>query len=716
MTNVQTIKYEDEMKKSYIDYSMSVIMQRALPDVRDGLKPVHRRILYAMREIGNYHDKPHKKSARIVGDVLGKYHPHGDSSVYDAMVRLAQDFNMRAPLVDGHGNFGSIDGDSAAAMRYTEARLSPLAMELLRDLDIGVVDMMPNFDNTLKEPKLLPTRFPNLLVNGSSGIAVGMATNIPPHNLKEVIDATMKLIDNPNLSTVQIMKHIQGPDFPTGGIVANKEELKEIYETGRGKIKIRAKIERDTESKKNLVITEIPYTLAGNKTKIIEDIIKLMTERKLDEVSDIYDESSKDGLRIVIEPKRGANLDSLTKKLYKLTKLEDTFGVNLLAVKEKKPISFSLKEMLQEYVEFLKEIHKKRLQYELGKLENRNEIVDGLIRATDVIDLIIEIIRGSKELKTVKDCLVNGNTEGINFKSKKSEKDAKKLLFTENQATAILTMQLQRLIGLELEKLEKEKEGLERGIGEINTILSTEENFHNHIKEDLKRIKKSYGSNRRTQIDELEEIELPKDEAPVEEVFALVDKFNYLKLVDATSYNRMNQEGYEQVIPVMSNDFIKIFTNDGMMYQIKVEDLELSKSKDRGTPIDVLAPGLDTQKIILIDSGFDKVLFSTLKGYIKCVEASEFETRNKITKATKLADDDVVIGVTPIKEEDKEVVIITKENRELRFNLDEVPVQKKTAVGVVGMNLNAGDEVLRVTLEGETEEKKRRRGAKGIVK
>lgn len=712
--NVIPIKYEDEMKKSYIDYAMSVIVQRALPDVRDGLKPVHRRILYSMKELGNFHDKPHKKSARIVGDVLGKYHPHGDSSVYDAMVRLAQDFNMQAPLVDGHGNFGSIDGDSAAAMRYTEARLSPIAIEMLKDLDMGVVDMMANFDNTLKEPTVLPTRFPHLLVNGSSGIAVGMATSIPPHNLKEVINAAMALMDKPDMTDKSLLKHIKGPDFPTGGILANEAELAEIYETGRGKMRVRAKIGLDKEYKRSLVVTEVPYTLAGNKTKVIEDIINLMNERRMDEVTDIRDESSKDGLRIIIEMKKGVNPEALIQKLYKMTKLEDTFGVNLLAIKDKHPISFSLKGMLQEYVLFLKEIHEKRLRIELGKATNRKEILDGLIRATDVIDLIIEVIRGSKNLKTVKDCLVFGKTDGIAFKSKKSEKEAMKLNFTEVQATAILVMQLQRLVGLEIEKLEAERAELSRKIDELEAILATEESLNAYIKEDLKRIRKEYGVPRRTQISELPQAQIIEEEVVSEEVYILIDKFNYLKVVDASSYNRMNQEGLDTVIPIQNDGTLRIFTSDGMVHQIKIKDIPFSKSKDRGTPLDLLVD-IKGKEMLCLTASTDNVLFATLKGLVKRVDGIEFESRYKSLKATKLNDGDKLISVQIIPGEVKEVLLTTKESRYLRFNLEEIPVQKKTAAGVVGINLNADDCLDKIEFTLETEEKKRKRGSKGIV-
>lgn len=716
------VDYKEEMEKSYIDYAMSVITGRALPDIRDGLKPVHRRILYTMKELGNYPDKPFKKSARIVGDALGKYHPHGDSSVYDAMVRLAQDFNMLMPLVEGHGNFGSIDGDSAAAMRYTEARLSPLAMEMLQDLEKDVVDFRPNFDNTLKEPEVLPSKFPNLLVNGSSGIAVGMATNIPPHNLTEVINAAIALIDNPNITTKGLMKFIHGPDFPTGGIVANKDELLKIYDTGEGNIRIRAKLEVEDVSygRKNVVVTEIPYTLAGNKSKLIEDMIKLVDNKKLDEVVEIRDESSKDGMRIVIEIKKGVNIDNFINKLYKLTKLEDTMSVNFLAIADGRPEIFSLKGMLEHYIEFLKEINLRKIKYELKEKKDRKEVLEGLIKATDVIDLIIEIIRGSKDVATAKKCLVKGEADGIKFKTKKSKKEASKLLFTERQADAILSMQLQRLVGLEINKLNEEyKEVLEK-INYLETLINHEDELKKYIKQDLRRIRNKYGKERKTSIDNLETVYREENVIQEEDVYVLIDRFNYLKVIDEQSYVRTNEEtlnDYKKVIKMKNTDNLCLFTDNGDFHQIKIIDIPISKIRDRGTPIDNLCD-INKNKILLmlpLEELKHEVVFITSKGLVKRVDAGEYNTNRRTIIATRLNDDDSLIGVEALTEEDKEIVLRTENNREIRFMLDEIPLQKRNARGVVGINLNIDDLVKEYEITPETDEKKRRRGAKGAV-
>lgn len=716
------INYEDEMKQSYIDYAMSVIIQRALPDVRDGLKPVHRRILYTMDELGNYPSKPHKKSARIVGDVLGKYHPHGDSSVYDAMVRLAQDFNILMPLVDGHGNFGSIDGDGAAAMRYTEARLTTLAMEMLQDLEKNVVDFKPNFDNTLKEPVVLPSKIPNLLVNGSSGIAVGMATSIPPHNLGEVINASISLLDKPNITTKGLMKFIKGPDFPSGGIVSNKDDLEKIYDTGNGKIRVRGKVHVEDigYGKKNIVITEIPYTISGNKTRYIEEVLKLMNDKKLEEVVEIRDESSKDGMRMIIEVKKGVDIDNLINKLYKITKLEDTFPVNMLAVLNGEPKVFSLKGILVEYIEFLKEINIRKLNYELDRLKDREEVLEGLIKAVDVIDLIIEIIRGSKDVSIVKECLIGGKTDGIKFKTKKSEKDASKLSFTEKQTNAILGMQLQRLVGLEIDKLDKEFSGVVEKIEKVNLILNNDDEFKKYLKQDLRRIKKEYEVKRKTGIDNLEIIEIKEQEIIEEEVYALIDRFGYLKVIDSQSYSRTNEETlneYSNIIKINNTDSLCLFTEDGVFHQIKIIDIPISRIRDRGIPLDNLCD-INGSNILLLtplENMSNKVMFTTLNGLIKIVNNEEFTTNRKTILATRLKEEDKLIDVRLISEDDKEIVLTTNENRALRFLIDEIPIQKRNAIGVIGINLNIGDLLYSVTTSVYTDNPKRRRGAKGAV-
>ena len=502
-------EYSDVMKKSYIDYAMSVIVARALPDVRDGLKPVQRRTLYDMYELGIRYDRPYRKCARIVGDTMGKYHPHGDSSIYESLVVMAQEFKKGMILVDGHGNFGSIEGDGAAAMRYTEARLAKITQEAyLADLDKDIVDFMPNFDETEKEPEVLPVRIPNLLVNGAEGIAVGMATSIPTHNLGEVIEAVKAYMKNDDISTKQLMKYIKGPDFPTGGIVVNKDELLNIYEAGSGKIKIRGKVEVEEMKggKNRLVITEIPYTMIGAGIgKFLNDVCTLVESKKTSDIVDISNQSSKEGIRIVIELKRGADVENLTNMLYKKTRLEDTFGVNMLAVANGRPETMGLKKIIEHHVDFQFELATRKYQNLLKKEQDRKEIQEGLIKACDVIDLIIEILRGSQSVKDAKACLTNGVTENIKFKSSISKKMAAMLRFTERQATAILEMRLYKLIGLELEALMKEHEETLKNITRYEDILNNYDSMAEVIIADLDKIKKEFARKRRTAIENAEE-------------------------------------------------------------------------------------------------------------------------------------------------------------------------------------------------------------------
>ena len=502
------------MQKSYIDYAMSVIIARALPDVRDGLKPVQRRTLYDMYELGIRYDKPYRKSARIVGDTMGKYHPHGDSSIYESLIVMSQDFKKGEPLVDGHGNFGSIEGDGAAAMRYTEARLQKLTQEaFLTDLDKNVVDFQPNFDETEKEPEVLPARIPNLLINGAEGIAVGMATSIPPHNTGEVIDAVLAYIKKPDISTEELLKIMPGPDFPTGGIVTNKDELLSIYETGQGKIKLRGKveIEKIKGGREQLVITEIPYTMIGAGIgKFLNDVYALVESKKTNDIVDISNQSSKEGIRIVLELRRNTDVENLKNMLYKKTRLEDTFGVNMLAVASGRPETLGLKAIIENFLDFQFDINTRKYQHLLVKEQEKREIQEGLIKACDVIDLIIEILRGSKNIKQAKNCLVNGITEGIKFKTKTSERNAKKLQFTENQATAILEMRLYKLIGLEIEALQKEHETTLKNIAKYEDILENHSSMSRVITKELQNFRKSYARPRRTQIMSLKRKNLKK--------------------------------------------------------------------------------------------------------------------------------------------------------------------------------------------------------------
>ena len=556
-------EYSDLMKKSYIDYAMSVIISRALPDVRDGLKPVQRRTLYDMYELGIRYDRPYRKCARIVGDTMGKYHPHGDSSIYEALVVMAQDFKKGQILVDGHGNFGSIEGDGAAAMRYTEARLTKFTQEVcLADLDKNVIDFGPNFDETEKEPLVLPVRVPNLLVNGAEGIAVGMATSIPTHNLGEVIDAVKAYMKNDAISTKQLMKYVKGPDFPTGGIVVNKDELLNIYETGQGKIKIRGKVEVEElkGGKKQLVISEIPYTMIGTGIgKFLNDVAALVEKKTTTDIVDISNQSSKEGIRIVLELKRGADVENLKNMLYKKTRLEDTFGVNMLAVADGRPETLGLKKIIEHHVDFQFELATRKYQTLLAKEQEKSEVQEGLIKACDVIDLIIEILRGSKSVKDARECLVNGVTDNITFKSKISKKMAALLRFTERQATAILEMRLYRLIGLEIEALRAEHEQTLANIARYEDILNNYDSMAGVIMEELDSYKKEYGRKRRTVIENAEEAVYEEKKIEEQEVVFLMDRFGYARTVDVSVYER-NKEAADS-----ENKYIVHCTNTGRL-------------------------------------------------------------------------------------------------------------------------------------------------------
>ena len=557
-------EYSDIMKKSYIDYAMSVIVARALPDVRDGLKPVQRRTLYDMHELGIRYDKPYRKCARIVGDTMGKYHPHGDSSIYESLVVMAQEFKKGMILVDGHGNFGSIEGDGAAAMRYTEARLAKLTQEVfLADLDKGVVDFAPNFDETEKEPEVLPVRIPNLLVNGAEGIAVGMATSIPTHNLGEVIDAVKAYMKNSEITTKQLMKHIKGPDFPTGGIVVNKDDLLNIYETGSGKIKIRGKVEVEElkGGKKRLVISEIPYTMIGAGIgKFLNDVASLVESKKTNDITDISNQSSKEGIRIVLELRKDADVENLKNMLYKKTRLEDTFGVNMLAVANGKPETMGLKSIIEHHVDFQFDVATRKYKTLLAKELDKKEIQEGLIKACNVIDLIIEILRGSKSIKEAKACLTDGITENIKFKSNISKKMASMLRFTERQATAILEMRLYKLIGLEIEALQAEHEQTLKSIARYEDILNNYDSMAEVIIEDLDAIKKTYARKRRTIVENAEEAVFEEKKIEEQEVVFLMDRFGYARTVDVSTYER-NREAADS-----ENKYIVSCLNTGKKY------------------------------------------------------------------------------------------------------------------------------------------------------
>ena len=699
------LDFAEEMKTSFRDYALSVILARALPDVRDGLKPVQRRILYAMNELGLDPGKPHRKSARIVGDTMGKYHPHGDSSIYDALVHMAEDFSLSLPLVDGHGNFGSIDGDGAAAMRYTEARLSEAAMTMLENLDKGLVEFMPNFDESEKEPKVLPSMLPNLLINGTTGIAVGMTTNIPPHNAGEVIDGAVAYLDNPAITDEKLLKYIPGPDFPTGGIITNTDALSEIYRTGEGKLRVRAKtvIENGESGRKNIVVTEIPYTIAGNKMKLVENLVSLMKDKSFEEIYDVRDESSKEGIRIVIEVKKDRDPQNLLNGLLKKTCMEDTYTVNLLAVKDKQPIVFSLLSMVKEFIDFQEILYTKEYEYLLNKAEGRMEIVEGLLKATDIIDLIIEILRGSDSVKQAKGCLIHGETKDIRFKSAESEKIAAKLDFTEKQADAILAMPLSKLIGLEILKLQDEGNELKGKIEEYKSVLGNRTMLHAVIKGRLKEYKKKFARPRRTELQNMETVNYV-EEFKVEDIYVLVDKFGYTKSVDQTAYTKAGEENLKEfvhIIPMKNTDRLCVFTAEGNMMQVKAEKIPRCRLKDKGILIHNLCK-VEQQDVIFYSSYetlYDSMLlFTTKNGYIKLVSGIEFETNRNLMLATKLEDGDSVISINllnagDILAENRRVITITKAGYTLSFPLKEVSEMKKTGRGVKAMTLDKNDRI-----------------------
>ena len=710
-------EYSELMKKSYIDYAMSVIIARALPDVRDGLKPVQRRTLYDMYELGIRYDKPHRTCARIVGDTMGKYHPHGDSSIYDALVVMAQEFKKGMALVDGHGNFGSIEGDGAAAMRYTEARLAKITQEAyLADLDKNIVDFMPNFDETEKEPEVLPVRVPNLLINGADGIAVGMATSIPPHNLAEVIDAVEAYMKHEDISTKQLMKYIKGPDFPTGGIVVNKDDLLEIYESGAGKIKVRGKVEVEEMKggKKRLVITEIPYTMIGAGIgKFLNDVCALVETKKTNDIVDISNMSSKEGIRIVIELKKGADVENLTNMLYKKTRLEDTFGVNMLAVADGRPETMGLKKIIEHHVDFQFELATRKYKTLLAKERDRKEIQEGLIKACDVIDLIIEILRGSQSVADARACLTQGITENIKFKSGISRKMAAMLRFTERQANAILEMRLYKLIGLEIEALMKEHEETLKNIARYEDILNHYDSMAEVIIEDLEHFKKEYARKRRTVVENGQEAVYEEKKVEEQEVVFLMDRFGYAKTVDVATYER-NKEAADAenkwIVNCINTGKLCVFTNTGKMHQIKVLDLPYGKFRDKGQPIDNVSNYDSTQEMVVymcdeLQLRYAKLLFATKQGMIKKVKGNEFQVAKRTIAATKLQEDDELISVQVITD-DQHVVLQTKDGYFLRFSAQEVAEKKKAAVGVRGIKLRKNDELEQIYLFYEGTEHK----------
>lgn len=710
-------EYSEEMQKSYLDYSMSVITARAIPDARDGLKPVQRRVLYDMSELHLSHDKPHRKSARIVGDTMGKYHPHGDSSIYETLVVMSQPFKRGMPLVDGHGNFGSIEGDGAAAMRYTEAKLQKFAEEVyLRDLD-KTVRFVSNYDETEKEPEVLPVRIPNLLVNGAEGIAVGMSTSIPPHNLGEVCDACIAYIKNPEIKYEKLLGLLKGPDFPTGGIVANKSELPLIYRTGVGKIKLRGRIEVELGQKRSdrdkLVITEIPYTMVGaGIDKFLMDVAALVESKKLPEVVDISNQSSKEGVRIVLELRRDADLDRVKNMLYKKTKLEDSFGVNMLAIADGRPETLDLKGILKHYLAFQYANAEKKYETLLEKERLKQEVQEGLIAACDCIDLIIAILRGAKKLEDAKACLTTGDASRIYFKDPSYLRDAMQLHFTERQAQAILEMRLYKLIGLEILALEKEHAETLKKIETYEGYLSSREKLDKLLIKDLEAIKKEYAHERRTRLEDSKEAVVVEKEPEDEQLIFLLDRFGYAKLLDVASYEKNREQiesEYRAVIPIMTSGRIQLYTSAGVLHQVKVRDIPAGKLKDKGVPIDNLSrfDGRKEEIHLVAAAGSlakELLLFVSREGYVKLVDGAEFETANKTVVATKLGDGDTVTAVAVLGKGKQEVLLLSGENYALRFYAEETPQMKKNARGVRGMRLGTGDYVQKALLLPPMEE------------
>lgn len=700
-SRILPIEIAKEMKQSYIEYSMSVIVGRALPDVRDGLKPVHRRILYSMNELNLMPDKQYRKSARIVGDVLGKYHPHGDSPVYLAMVKMAQDFSTRVPLVDGHGNFGSIDGDSPAAMRYTEARMSRLSLELLRDIEKETVDFVPNFDETLKEPAVLPSRFPNLLVNGSNGIAVGMATSIPPHNLGEVIDATVHLIDNPECDVEELMHYVKGPDFPTSAIIMGTESIKEAYRTGRGKVKVRARaeIEELPKGKQQIVVTEIPFQV--NKARLVERIAELVKEKKIEGISDLRDESNRKGMRIVIELKRDVNANIILNNLYKHSQLEDTFSIIMIALVNGQPKCLNLKEILHHYIEHQKDVVTRRTKFELKKAEARAHILEGLRIALDNIDEVIKIIRSSKTGAEAKERLMEG------------------FALSELQAQAILDMRLQRLTGLERDKIEEEYSELMKKIAYLKEILASEAVLLGVIKDEITEIKDKYADPRRTEITHADgEIDM-RDLIDEEEIVLTLTHFGYIKRLPADTYRSQKRGGRGiSALTTREEDFVKhivtttthsrllFFTNRGRVFRLNAYDIPEGKRQAKGTAIVnllQLGPGEKIATLIAVDSSEKQgyLMIATKKGIVKKTAVEEFKNINKSGLISiGLREGDEVIGVK-LTDGNEDVLLVTKNGMSVRFAEKDVRAMGRTAMGVKGITLSDDDIVVSMGLCSE---------------
>ena len=702
---ILTTEFSEEMQKSYLDYSMSVITSRAVPDIRDGLKPVQRRVLYDMNELHANHDRPTYKSARICGDTMGKYHPHGDSSIYDTLVVMAQDFKRMQPVVHGQGNFGSIEGDSAAAPRYTEAKLEKFTDDcMLADLDT-MVPFQPNYDETLREPVVLPARIPYFLLNGSEGIAVGMTTSTPSHNLGEIIDLILAYLRNPAMETADMMQYLKGPDFPTGGIIANKSELVDIYRSGTGRLKLRGKLQFEKKEGRSdrdkLVVTEIPYTMIGQGImKFMQDVAQLVEDKILPEIVDISNQSDKNGIRIVLELKAGADIERIQNILYKKTRLEDTFGVNMLAIHEGRPETMTLRGILKAYLKFQYEILTNKYQNLLEKELARKEIQDGLIKAVDLIDAIIALLRNSKNQADAKQALMSGEIAGIKFRERDREfmSTIETFHFTERQAQAILDMRLSKLIGLELIELKKQHAETLRNIKEYRGILGSRERMNEVLSEDLMMIKAAYAVPRRTVLEDGKEAVFNENEVQEISCYYIQDKFGYCKLMDEATYQR-NQEAVESdnrfVLKCKNTDRVLLFTDKGNMHQIKCQDVPLGKFKDKSVPIDNISKYNANQEEIIYANvksvlAGKTLIFATRDAMVKLVETSEFETANKLVAATKLGEGDRLIEIREMAYE-TDIVFETHDGYFLRCSLSDIPLQKKNSKGVIGIRLGKCD-------------------------
>ncbi|MBQ1367183.1 MAG: DNA topoisomerase 4 subunit A [Firmicutes bacterium] len=712
------VEYSDVMRKSYIDYSMSVITSRALPDVRDGLKPVQRRILYDMAELGVTSDKPYRKVARIVGDTMGKYHPHGDSSIGEAIVVMAQDWKKMAPMVDGHGNFGSIEGDEAAASRYIECRMTDYSENvLLADLRENTVDFMPNYDEQEKEPVILPCKLPNLLINGSEGIAVGMATNIPTHNVGETIDAAIYYLDHPDATSEELVQFIPGPDFPTGGIIANKDALKTIYETGTGKIRVRGKVSIESEKGKDrIVVSEIPYTMIGDGIgKFLQSVADLVENKTLADITDISNQSSKEGIRIVFDLKKGADAQNIINILYKKTKLEDTYGYNLLAISNGRPETMSLSAVYADYADFQYEIYSRKFQNLLRKAARRKEIDEGLITAIDVIDAVVEVIRGSKTVAQARTCLMTGDTSGIIFKTGKSMKQAQKFCFTELQTDAIMELRLQRLVGLELDVLTEDYRKITRNMARYEKLLDSNAEMTKEIKKGLLELKEKYNRPRRTEIIEAGEIVIEEKPEEILPVVVLADRFHYIRAIDPSVYekNRETIDAENKYIILASTDQkLILFTDKGKAYTLKVKDIPYGRLRDKGVPVDNITSydsKVENIVSILLLMPLEEWIFVSSDGYVKRVDSGEFDVTRKAVDATKLAQDQTLVAVTPFTGEN--IALESEKGYSICFKQEEIPHQGKTARGAIGMHLSQGDRIRLIDMASSIRASKR--GGKG---